>query len=444
MAGTATDSALIRATRAVHAANAAAGSVPRHKIGILTPLTDTGWVVAGEMMVRGACLAADYIRERGGIRGGEQLELVLEDDQLTAAREPMWRSAVGGMAKLAIVDDVLAVLGQWHVRTTPWVVELSHRLGVPHFVTTGHPEVTTRRYRTVFRTFYTITERADIMVRFMKAHAARRVAIIAANSLFGKMFADAVEAMAAASPAACEVLRIDYDQETATNVQIELQRIKAWKPDFLVNLGIMVRMDAYSIINQAGAVGLFPGVPMLVGIPFPNASTEFWRRCGANGELIVWPTSAFRPGWPGLTPTGRWFADRYTATYGAFPSEMALTAFTDVAIIAQALDQAGSSDRDALIAALERGTFDSWRGPIHFERHAEHWHHSPAAVQLLQYHTVGDTLGQAKVVYPPALCTGDYLPTNAVPARRTLHESRSCEGDADKDRGPAADTTTAL
>lgn len=403
------DTPLSRATHEVRSANQAAGSAERFKIGILTPLTDTGWVVAGEMMVRGACLAADYVREHGGICGGKQLELVLENDQATATHEPMWRSAVGGMAKLAIVDDVVAVLGQWHVRTTPWVVELSQRLGVPHFVTTGHPDVTAQQYRTVFRTYYTTSERAEIMVRFMKEQGARRIAILAANSLFGKVFADAVEAMASAAPLACEVLRIDYEQDTASEVRNELERIKAWAPDFVVNLGIMVRMTAYDIINQAAEAGLLPDIPMLVAIPFPNASADFWKRVGANGQGIVWPTSQFRPNWPGLTEIGRWFIERYTAKYGAFPSEMALGAFTDVTIIAQALSRASVPGREGLIDALESGSFDSWRGPISFERRTDHWHHSAAPIQLMQYQRIGENFADAAIVYPAQFKTRDYV-----------------------------------
>jgi branched-chain amino acid transport system substrate-binding protein len=408
------DTPLSRATQLVEESNRAAGSAERIKIGLLTPLTDTGWVVAGEMITRGACLAAEYVRERGGIDGGKQIEFVIENDQATATYEPMWRSAVGGMAKLAIVDKVLAVLGQWMVRTTPWVAETCEHLGVPHFVTTGHPEVTARQYRTAFRTFYTTTERAELMVRFMKEQGARRIAIIAANSLFGKYFADSVQALASAAPSPCEVLRFDFDAVEARQVHDELRQIKAWKPDFFVNLGIMVQMDAHQITNQASEVGLLPSVPMLVGIPFPSVSADFWRRVGANGNFVVWPSSQFLPGWPGLTPTGRWFVDRYMAKYRAFPSDMALTGFTDVTIIAQALARARSISRDGLLEALETGSFDSWRGPICFKRNSDHWHHSPPKIQLLQYQRVGESLEDAAIVYPAELKTRDYVSPKAA------------------------------
>jgi branched-chain amino acid transport system substrate-binding protein len=312
------------------------------------------------------------------------------------------------------------------VRTTAHVVELSHRLGVPHFVTTGHPSITAQQYDTVFRTFYTTSERAEAMVQFMKERLAKRpsaqgrgpgrIAVIASTSAFGKFYADAVERMAPP----CEVLRIDFDPDVVKDFRPDLQRIKAWGPDFVLNLGIIARDSAYEIINQAGALGLCPEVPMFVGIPFPSAASDFWRRVGANGAGVTWASTAFRPGCKELTPIGRWFVDHYAQRYGGFPSEMALTAFTDVTIIAQALARAQTPTRRGLIDSLESGSFDSWRGPISFARGVDHWHHSSAPVQLMQYQGVGDPLERAAIVYPPELQTHPFLPGGSRPVEAAV------------------------
>jgi ABC-type branched-subunit amino acid transport system substrate-binding protein len=110
-----------------------------------------------------------------------------------------------------------------------------------------------------------------------------------------------------------------------------------------------------------------PGVPLLVGIPAPSASADYGEK------------------------------------YAAFPPEMSLTAFTDVTIIAQALDRAVEPTRRGLTDALAVGTFDCWRGPISFERRADHWNHSPSTLQLLQYKKIRQSLGEAAVIYPPEL-----------------------------------------
>lgn len=366
------------------------------RIGVLTPLSETGAMLAGEMLVRGACLGSQYVRERGGIKG-RQLQLVLADDQATAAREPMWRSAVGEMAKLAIVDKVIAVLGNWMVRTTELVAETSHRLRIPHFVTTGHPKITAMGYDTVFRTFYSIDDRAEIASHFLRDKGARRVGIMASTSPFGQFFANAVTDRI---PFA-EVLRVDFDPDGTTDFRNDLVRMREWGADFLINLGIIARDSAYNIINQAAEVGLLPDTPMLVGIPFPSAASDFWTRVGRNGISITWPSTSFRPGWSGLTLIGQWFVREYQKRYnGEFPSEMALTAFTDVTILCQALFMAREVNGESLIETLECQSFDTWRGPIRFERGPDHWHHAPAPLQLMRYQHVGDALEQAAIVYP--------------------------------------------
>src|SRR2546427_12813143 len=50
------------------------------KIGVLTPLSPPGDAIAGQFIVRGAKMAAEDLNARGGVLGGGQIELVIEDD----------------------------------------------------------------------------------------------------------------------------------------------------------------------------------------------------------------------------------------------------------------------------------------------------------------------------------------------------------------------------
>jgi branched-chain amino acid transport system substrate-binding protein len=130
---------------------------------------------------------------------------------------------------------------------------------------------------------------------------------------------------------------------------------------------------------------------------------------GGNGRYISWASTEFKPGYDKLTPIGKWFVERYTKTFGGFPSEMSLTAFTDVTVIAQALSRTQHQTRAELIAALSSGQFETWRGPISFKRGKDHWHHSSSPLQLVQYQEVGQGLAEAPVVYPPELSTGQHV-----------------------------------
>lgn len=403
---TADTSSLSRAMREVDLANHAGAGAERLRIGILTPLSEPGWPVAGEIIIRGACIATEYVREHGGLPGGRQFELLVENDQQTAQHESMRRSAVAGMAKLGVVEQVLAVLGQWHLRTTPWVVELAERLGIPQFVENAHTTVTAQKFRTVFRTFFTVAELVPLMAEFMTRHGAHRVAVIAPDTVWGKMVAQTFAETARTAAFGLDVFRVDFEQETARDVYGELKAILEWGPDFILNVGVMAGLPtAYMVINQAAEIGLLPRIPMMVSFAFPNASADFWRAVGANGHRIVWPSLLFHPSWPDLTAIGRWFIDRYRSKYGTFPPLPSLAAFTDVTIIAQALSRARGDGRDALLEALESHTFATWRGSVRFERRDDHWHHDPSRLVLRQYQEVGQSFDDAAIVYPPELAT---------------------------------------
>jgi branched-chain amino acid transport system substrate-binding protein len=163
------------------------------------------------------------------------------------------------------------------------------------------------------------------------------------------------------------------------------------------------------VIQQATELGILPGTQMLVMFPFPMRSDDYWKYAGPAGNHVVWPATTYRPSWPGLTRIGHWFTDRYAGDFTSFPPDNSLNAFTDVTVIGQAVAAAGSADRETLLAALESGTFDTWRGPVSFERGAEHWHHSPPEFMLMQYQQVGQGFNDAAIIHPADVRTADYV-----------------------------------
>jgi branched-chain amino acid transport system substrate-binding protein len=183
---------LERARALVRDVNEDAGADPI-RIGIITPLSEPGDGTAGELVVRGACLGAEYVREHGGARDNRAIELVLYDDQATAAQEGMFRSAAGQMAKLALVDDVVAAMGQWHLRTTPWVVDVATKYDVPIFVENGYSEITAQKRRNVFRSYFSVTDRVPLMLDFAAELGIRTVGMVCADTAFGRHTADTLE-----------------------------------------------------------------------------------------------------------------------------------------------------------------------------------------------------------------------------------------------------------
>lgn len=400
------DTPYSRAHSLVAEANESAGDDPI-KVGVLTPLSLPGDPAAGELVVRGACLGAEYVREHGGVSGGRQIELVLYDDQATAADEGMARSAAAQMTKLALVDEVAAVVGQWHLRTTPWVVDVATRYDVPIFVENGHSLVTAQKRRNVFRAYFTIADRVPVMLDFAASQGMRRIGLIAADTVFGQMTADTLVEYGTTRHG-MEFLRFDFAQDGTVDFREQLTAIRDFAPDLFINGGVV--KSNYLIVEQATEVGLRPAVPMMVTFGFPLRSEDFWRFSGQAGVGTMWPAMRYRPSWTGLTDIGRWFIDRYTKRYGSFPPDTALTHFTDITIIARAAELARSQRRADLIDALEAAQFDTWQGPIRYERGPAHWHHVAPELVVLQYQTYGQSFDESSIVYPSDVATAKYLP----------------------------------
>ncbi|SNT60947.1 branched-chain amino acid transport system substrate-binding protein [Asanoa hainanensis] len=397
----------------VDAVNEHAGDDPI-KIGIVSPMSRPGDAMAGVLVSRGARLGAEYLREHGGVLGGRNVRLIAYNDMATATEDGFAKSAVAQMAKLAFVDDVIAALGQWHLRTTDPVANLCEAVGLPMFVENGHSTVTRGR-RSIFRTYFSIADRAPLMMDCLKGTGARRVAILAADTVFGQTMANTLQQEGEAR--GLEFLRIDFEQEVVVDWRDDLRRIKEWQPDVFINGGLNVIAgggpvgNSYHILQQAIEVGLLPGVAMMVTFGFPMRSLDYWRMAGEPGNGVMWPATKFRPSWPEMTAIGRWFTERFTERYGFAPPDTCLSAFTDVTIIGQALDHAGTYSRAALLDALEEAEFDTWRGPLRFERGQ---HHNPPELVIMQYQTPNQTFDEAAIIHPPSLADSKYLPPNVT------------------------------
>lgn len=402
-----TDTNESRAHGLVAAVNDAAEEHGGARLGIITPLTGPGDATAGELIVRGACLGVEYLRSQAHAFQ-KPIQLAVVNDQETAAVEGMARSAVGALAKLVMIDKVVALLGQWHLRTSAFVADTAERLGIPIFIENGHNTITGEDRRTVFRTYFSIADRMPLVLGFLRDQNMQRVGMLAANTVFGGMIADTFESMNKSGDFGLDILRFDFDQETATDLSREMHFIRDFQPDVIVNAGV-VRTN-YLVVKEAAAQGLRPSVAMMATFPFPMRSDDFWRLTGGDaGNLIVWPCTRYRPSMAGLTPIGHWFTESYTRRYRSFPPDNALNAFTDVTILGQALERTGTDDRNDLIDALETGSFDTWRGPISFDRGLEHWHHSPPEVVLMQYQGVGQNIDDAAIVYPEWERSAPYM-----------------------------------
>lgn len=360
------------------------------KIGILTPLSPPGDVAGGKRLVWGAELAIKYINEEmGGVLGGRPVELVTADDQGTPAE------GIAGFRRLVQKDGVVAVMGQIHSSVAIAVAKISNDLEVPLFSTTAStPKFTETHYPTIFSIMSLIPDRSEFWISFAKKMGYKRVALLGEDTDYGTGFAEWVKKYG--QDAGVEVKTIIFPR-AQTDLTPALLETKAWKPDFLINIG--VGTPGYLMVSQAFDIGLFPQVPQLASYEW-TARPEFWDAVGDKGKYIL-NSAYYKPGMR-MSRLGDWMVPRYLKQYNEYPSFYELNAFGEVLVIAQATNLAQSDNPKSVTKALSTGTFTDWSGEVKFEElPGMKWHNVSPPLLIVQVTKPRQSYADAKLVWPP-------------------------------------------
>ncbi len=368
------------------------------KLGVLTPLSPPGDYAAGQLIVRGAKLGAEYVNTKGGIRGGRKVEVVIVDDSGTPEK------GVAGFRKLVTQDKALAVIGQFHSSVMNAVSDQAEQFGVPVFSTQASAKnITAKHLTTVFRTHVIDPDRAKLFLNLIREKGYKRVALMAENTDYGIGMIEDTKAEKEKMQAEFELKSIQFDRQVV-DLTPQLLEIKAWKPDLLLNLGVGTAV--YLIIKQANDIGLFPAVPMLVSYDLP-IRPEYWENLGDKGNYLMYIVY-YTPQMP-LTEAGKWFQERYIQEYKEPAVYSAFNGFGQIAIIAEALDVAASDKPAEVIKALEQGKFTSWNGVVTFARgEGPYWHQWSPPMLVLQFTKARQAWEQATILYPAEMKTGEY------------------------------------
>ena len=358
------------------------------KIGVLTPLSPPGDVAAGQLVQRAAELAVQYVNEEmGGVIDGQMIEIVMEDDQGTP------EVGVAGYRRLVSQEGVAAVMGQYHSSVNLAVNEVAKELGVPVMATqASNKDITALGYDIAFRTHAVDPIRANAWMSFINDNGFKKVALVSEDTDYGIGLVEEMEDRVDGTD--IELMPIVFSRGTP-DVTPQLLQIKDWGPDLVINIG--VGEGAHLIIDQANTIDLFPEVPMLASYDFP-IRPEFWDLHPENGNDLYY-ISYFHPN-QNLSDLGQWFTDAYTEAHGEPPVYTAYSAFGNIALFAQAMDLAGTTESTALIEALETGEFTNWAGPATFPQlEGVLWHQWTPPLLILHYTEAGQSFRDAELIY---------------------------------------------
>jgi branched-chain amino acid transport system substrate-binding protein len=358
-------------------------------IGLVIPLSPPGDPTAGQLIRRGGELAIDYYNAKGGVAGGRKLKLSVQDSQ----GRP--EGGVAAYRRLVSEEHAIGVTGFFHSSVNLAANEIAKGLGVPTIATQASAsEITSKKYDVAFRTHVIDPVRVSAWLDFIKQKNFKRVSIIAETSDYGVGLVEETVKQNKDKKAGLELQTMTFDR-SSTDLTPLLLQVKAFKPDLVINIGVGQPMDL--MMDQAATLGITPPTPMLVSYDAP-VRPQFWQLHPKNGAGLYF--IAYYSPRQKLSELGTWFAQAYEQKYKESPVYSSLNGFGDVAILAQAADQARSSDPKAIIAALEAGKFTSWAAAdVTFPRaEGVYWHNWSPPVLILHYTQANQDWKAAEVV----------------------------------------------
>lgn len=340
------------------------------KIGFNVPLT--GFAAADGLSARnGAELAVKQINSSGGING-EQLELMIYDDQASP------KEAVPIAQKLIEKDGVVAAVSGSYSGATRAAAGIFQESGVPYISAFAiHPDIT-RAGNYIFRTSFVGEVQGRAGAKLVgKGLGLKRVVIITLKNDFGKSLAAGFKQSAG-----------DYGVEVIAEYEYSIKdrqfgpivsKVRADKPQGIYASGYF--FTAGPLVSQLRAAGI--DVPIIGQEGYD--SQKFIDIAGPAAEGVIITTSLDRDSMVAETSE---FIAAYEAATGQKSDMVAASTHTAIKVIAAALSVAGSRDRVAIRDAIEKTRLTASTGEISFNELGEvqksvqvqivrdgNWHH---------------------------------------------------------------------
>lgn len=368
------------------------------RIGVSLTQSPPGAVVQGVEVTRGLEIMRDIVNGEGGLLGGRPIQLLFEDSQGIPERG---RAAV---EKLITADGVVAVTGPHQSSVCMAEIEVVHRYDVPYVnVNCWADEIRERLYPQVFNPSNYNSRAAGAMAEVIEAMGLSSVVAFAENTdwgigqaeLLGRFLAERVPGVR------YEYHILDREARDFTPALLPLRRAR---PEMVAM--IMLPPAGYHLANQLYELGIAPTASTWLfdggGIAdYP----DFWDVVRDAGKYML-SFGLYHPSMT-LTPLGVTVREEYIARHGGFPSRLVFQAADALALLADAMARAGSTDSRAIQAALRSARLEGTRGTITFQTDTEpaylfqQWVDFPYVVY--QFLDVDQPVGDSTLILGPGM-----------------------------------------
>lgn len=319
------------------------------KLALVVPISGSS-APTGAYMENGAQLAVNEINEAGGILDGRQLELDVEDEACDA------QQSVAAANKAVSNGAVVSVGGYCSGATLP-EIPIFEKANIPMIIPAANSQdIVNQGAKNVFMINCTGKQQSTTALTFMKKQGFDTVALVDDNTSYSK----------------------DINTETAKQIEEDgtitvalSTSVTAGESDYSsvvrdimgANPALVYWTGYYQegglIINQLMNAGYTGKIMVADGSVDPSIS----QIAGAGSEG-VFATMTQTP--DTLEGAEDWIAN-YEEEFGSAPGPYSTQAYDAVRLAAQAIDDAGNTNGDDIITALEAiDGFDMFSGPLKF------------------------------------------------------------------------------
>jgi branched-chain amino acid transport system substrate-binding protein len=344
-------------------------------VGFYGSLTGDG-ASFGQSSQEGAVLAVEEVNQAGGLLGGRNIRLLIEDDQ---SRPEEASSAV---TKLVTQDRVVAVLGEVASRRTLAAAPVAQRYRVPLITPASTNEKVTEVGDYIFRVCFIDPFQGQVLAKFayndLKARRAAILTDIQQDYSVG-LTAAVTEHFKAAGGTVLPP--VSYSSGDA-DFRAVLTQIRSQRPDAIFATGYY--SEAAIIVRQARELGMT--MPILGGDGWVGEPLRNGREALKN-TFISNHYSGDNP-----DPIVQNFVKAYRTKFGKEPDSIAALSYDSVKVLADAITRAGSTEGPKIQAALTTTDVAGVTGQL--KMNAKRDVDKPAVIQEVTY-----VNGEVKFVY---------------------------------------------
>lgn len=351
----------------------------------------------GQELKKGMMLAVKEINDAGGIKslGGAKLKLLDADSE---GKPELAVSAVERFNR----EGVVAVMGAYQSAVTLVATQQAEKLQIPYVVTVAvADEVTSRGFKYTFRVQPSAEQMASQTVKYVSEIAkatgqtVKTIAYLHDDTAFGTSLAGHVKKYA--PNYGMEVIVDVAYSPRAADVSTEVGKIKAAGADVVMDTGyfgdgVRVLKTMRDVrIKSKGIIGCGNGA---------FSHPKFVEELGKLTENVMDGNYCANPRSP---LTKKAFAN-YKAAYGTEMGPSTVFSYQPVYVLADALERAKSTDREAVREALSKTNLAEHilpQGPIVFGPDGQNKNAQAAMMQILD--------GKIVTVWPEAYAEGKCI-----------------------------------